>query len=211
MTIRSGGSSAVLSVTAGNPNLEISAPITVAGGATTTGAIVSTDGANNAFGKLQSVGSNSVLTLNTNIVSNNRFVQFSYGATPTNLWKLGFSGYFPTTWVGFSNDTSGGGIMATGNNNLLIGNSTTDMSGTYGLKMEGTTDATSFNTGSFLTAGGGSFGKALWIGGLARINGTLGVATTTPWGQMSLGTHNLAIATPSFVIASSSTGVSTST
>lgn len=39
----------------------------------------------------------------------------------------------------------------------------------------------------------------------------IGVGTTTPWGQLSVGSHNLAITTPSFVVASSSTGVATTT
>ena len=39
----------------------------------------------------------------------------------------------------------------------------------------------------------------------------LGVGTTSPWGRLSVGHHNLSLTTPSFVIASSSTGVATST
>ena len=42
-------------------------------------------------------------------------------------------------------------------------------------------------------------------------NSRLGIGTTTPWASLSVGTHNLAITSPSFVIASSSTGVATST
>ena len=38
----------------------------------------------------------------------------------------------------------------------------------------------------------------------------IGLGTTTPYGYVSIGTHNLANATPSFIIASSSTGVATS-
>ncbi|MFZ2886845.1 MAG: hypothetical protein WA021_03430, partial [Minisyncoccia bacterium] len=40
---------------------------------------------------------------------------------------------------------------------------------------------------------------------------TLGVGTTSPWGRLSIGHHNLSPLTPSFIIASSSTGVATTT
>lgn len=42
-------------------------------------------------------------------------------------------------------------------------------------------------------------------------DGMIGAGTSTPWANFAVGTHNLAIATPSFIIASSSTGVATST
>ncbi|MEK7514755.1 MAG: hypothetical protein AAB587_02960, partial [Patescibacteria group bacterium] len=48
--------------------------------------------------------------------------------------------------------------------------------------------------------------------GILLDDGTnVGIATTSPWAKLSVGTHNLAIATPSFVIASSSTGLATTT
>src|SRR3989344_5323235 len=39
----------------------------------------------------------------------------------------------------------------------------------------------------------------------------VGVATTSPWAKFSVGTHNLAVTSPAFVIASSSVGLATST
>ncbi|MDP2705447.1 MAG: DUF5011 domain-containing protein [Patescibacteria group bacterium] len=45
----------------------------------------------------------------------------------------------------------------------------------------------------------------------SNFNASVGIASSTPWAKLSVGTHNLAIATPSFVIASSSTGVATTT
>lgn len=43
------------------------------------------------------------------------------------------------------------------------------------------------------------------------IAGTIGTSTTSPWAKLSIGAHNLSLATPLFVIASSSDAVATTT
>ncbi len=48
------------------------------------------------------------------------------------------------------------------------------------------------------------------LGG-AWFNGNVGMGTTTPWGRLSVGTVDYASSSPAFVIASSSTGVATTT
>lgn len=62
--------------------------------------------------------------------------------------------------------------------NILIG-TTTDMSGSGGLKVAGTTASTSTTTGSLINAGGFGNAGAAWIGGLANIAGVLTAAATT--------------------------------
>ena len=76
--------------------------------------------------------------------------------------------------------------------------------------------------GDDATGGGASFGQswelfnsAAYLAPTTTVTvvapSILGVGTTSPWARLSVGTHNLPPSTPSFVIASSSTGVATST
>lgn len=74
------------------------------------------------------------------------------------------------------------------------------------------------NNSSLLSVGGSAIIGALYDNALVSppangliVQGSMGVGTNTPWGTFAIGTANLAITTPSFSIASSSTGVATTT
>jgi hypothetical protein len=68
---------------------------------------------------------------------------------------------------GVNQDT--GGLQIAYSGNVLIGG-TTDISGTGGLKVFGTTASTSTTTGALQVAGGAGFGGAGYFGGLVRGN-----------------------------------------
>ncbi len=72
------------------------------------------------------------------------------------------------------------------------------------------------NGGSVRLVGGNSSGG--FIGGNILLDpgtgatyGNVGLSTSTPWAKLSVGTHNASTTQPSFAIASSSTGVATTT
>ncbi len=110
---------------------------------------------------------------------------------------------------------SGGGCTADcvgGNLNLSAGGGTANTGATGGdVNITGGLGEASFGAGGNVNITTGVAGTTY---GLLRLNpsgGKVGIATSTPWAQFSLGTHNLATTIPSLVIASSSTGVATTT
>lgn len=69
--------------------------------------------------------------------------------------------------------------------NLLVG-TTTDMPGTFGLTLAGTTDCTVLGTGTLINDGGGSIAKNLYVGGLINVAGTAALGATTITGNASV-------------------------
>lgn len=78
----------------------------------------------------------------------------------------------------FGGGASEWGRFAPTTGNLLIGG-TTDITGSGGLKVFGTTAATSTTTGSLINAGGFGNAGALYVGGLANIAGNLVMSSNT--------------------------------
>lgn len=118
--------------------------IIVTGGVGVVGAINNQGGVNvrqndgtSTVAKLSAASNTAALTLNSAAAGNFRYVDFQFGPTPTSQWKLGYSGFFPSGWVGFNNGVNGGAVMVDPNNNVYIGNTNTTMSGSYNLALEG--------------------------------------------------------------------------
>ncbi len=113
--------------------------------------------------------------------------------------------------VTISGGSSGSGGYTAGNLNLSAGSNSSLGSTGGDTTISGGDGEESFGGPGNLTIRTGFAGA---LRGKFTINpsgGKVGIATTTPWAQLALGTHNLAITAPSFAIASSSTGVATTT
>jgi hypothetical protein len=124
-----------------------------------------------------------------------------WGIFNNKISSTSISAYTPLAY----NSTTGQFTMAT-SSALASGFLTSADWGIFNNKM-GSSTITSLSANYLAKWDGAKF-----INSLTYDDGTnAGIGTTTPWARFSLGTHNLAIASPSFVIASSSTGVATST
>lgn len=108
-----------------------------AGNVTATGTLAANAGDSAAKIDATSTGSSGLLRIISNAIGNSRVLSFGYGATSTVLWRVGYNGGFPSDSFGILNGVAGGALVFTGNNNLLIGNTSTDMAGTYNLAVEG--------------------------------------------------------------------------
>jgi len=95
-------------------------------------------------------------------------------------------------FVHYGNNQDTGGINLTNTGNLLIGG-TTDISGTGGLKIFGST-AGSAGAGALVVTGGLSAGAASYFGGAVNVAGVLYGAGTNTWALQSVGASGALVA-----------------
>ena len=182
-----------------------------AGNLLTTGVLRSYLTDANTYAALNTAGNTPTLTLNSNSAGNYRYIDFTYGASSTKAWRIGYFGDTASTNLNF--ESGGGGTVITlasnGDANLLS-----------------TTPASSTSTGALVVAGGFGLAGNQYLGGSLNLAGG-GVVTGTA-GSLALiaggtnqnitltpsGTGTLVIAstfTATGAVSTSSTTASTST
>lgn len=155
---------------------------------TTEGVFSSANNAR-AYTEVFSTNTNSArLNLFSDAIGNSRYIWIGYGANPAGTgWNIGYDGSITNTWLGFYNNSSGGGVFITPNNNLIAGGSPTDITSTGGgLHAMGTADSTSVTTGAIQSKGGLGVTKAATIGTF------IAVGTTDPADAGALRLENAA-------------------
>lgn len=143
-----------------------------------------------------------------------------YSIVTDGLWSGSnrgvYHGWFATT----NGTTSEAEHMRLQGGNLLVG-TTTNLAGTGGLSLAGTTDTSGAATGAFQCAGGGAFAKSLTIGstagnflnianstGALKINGTQVVKSQiTGYGTPTGGANQGSFAAGSITLANLAAGV----
>lgn len=114
-TFTASGDAAVLSTTASTSTT--TGALTVAGGVGVAGAgsfggNVTRFGNGNAYSALQTAAADAALTINSHGQANFRTIKFSYGASPTTLWDIGYFGATTDTNLMFSSG-SGQALLLT--------------------------------------------------------------------------------------------------
>ncbi len=144
----------------------------------------------------------------------NQYVQIgSYQRFTTSNSDLNPSG-LPQLLV--AGDISFPGIASIATRRIFIGQSASDVAGSHLLLAAGAAGnedvGGSTSGGNIYIRGGASSGGVPAYDGnviIADTGGRVGVGTSTPWAKLSVSSHNSLI--PQFVVASSSTGIATST
>jgi len=110
-TLTASGATTLTATTASTSSttgaLVVSGGVGVAGAGYFAGNLVGVS-VNNAYFSSSAAGSNSVLILNSNTQGNFRYIQFSYGAASTQLWRIGYQGSTTDTQLNFE---SGSGTV----------------------------------------------------------------------------------------------------